>query len=227
MLIDDLRAAAPEEWTAFTRHPFVLGLADGTLDETAFRAYLVQDYRFLVHFARAHALAVLKADTLADMRAAARGISAILDREMDLHVGYCARWGISADELEATPEAPANVAYTRFVLDAGLAGDALDLHVALAPCTVGYGDIGRALAADPATVRGAANPYEDWIAMYSGDDYLAGVDEAVDQLDRLFERRGGPGRLPSLVTLFKRATVLESAFWQMGLDQASSSATSS
>ena len=78
------------------------------------------------------------------------------------------------------------------MLDAGLAGDALDLHVALAPCTVGYGDIGRALAADPATVRGAANPYEDWIAMYSGDDYLAGVDEAVAQLDRLFERRGGP-----------------------------------
>ena len=54
--------------------------------------------------------------------------------------------------------------------------------------------------------------------MYSGDDYLAGVDEAVDQLDRLFERRGGPARLPSLVTLFKRATVLESAFWQSGLE---------
>ena len=70
-------------------------------------------------------------------------------------------------------EHPANVAYTRFVLDAGMAGDALDLAVALAPCTVGYGDIGRALAAAPATVRGAANPYEDWIATYSGAAYLA------------------------------------------------------
>ncbi len=223
MLIDDLRAAAHDEWETFTRHPFVLALAEGTLEPAAFRAYLVQDYRFLVHFARAHALAVLKADTLADMRAAARGIGAILDREMDLHVRYCAGWGITADELEATPEHPANVAYTRFVIDAGLAGDALDLAVALAPCTVGYGDIGRALAADPATVRGAANPYEDWIATYSGADYLDGVDEAIAQLDRLFERRGGPVRMASLTALFKRAATLESAFWQMGLDQASSS----
>ena len=55
MLIDDLRSAARDEWTAFTRHPFVLALADGTLPPAAFRAYLVQDYRFLVHFARAHA----------------------------------------------------------------------------------------------------------------------------------------------------------------------------
>ena len=128
VLIDDLRAAAQDEWTAFTRHPFVLALRDGTLPPAAFRTYLVQDYRFLVHFARAHALAVLKADTLADMRAAARGIAAILDQEMDLHVRYCAGWGISPAELEATPEEhPANVAYTRFVLDAGIAGDALDL----------------------------------------------------------------------------------------------------
>jgi thiaminase/transcriptional activator TenA len=227
VLIDDLRAAAQDEWTAFTRHPFVLAVQDGTLAPAAFRAYLVQDYRFLVHFARAHALAVLKADTLADMRAAARGISAILDQEMDLHVRYCAGWGISAEELEATPEHPANVAYTRFVLDAGLAGDALDLAVALAPCTVGYGDIGRALAADPATTRGAANPYEDWIATYSGDAYLSGVDEAIAQLDRLFERRGGPARMASLIALFRRATVLESAFWQIGLDGQSSSSTSS
>jgi thiaminase/transcriptional activator TenA len=226
VLIDQLRAAARDEWTAFTRHPFVLALADGTLDPTAFRAFLVQDYRFLVHFARAHALAVLKADTLADMRAAARGVSAILDQEMDLHVRYCAGWGISPEELEATPEAPANVAYTRFVLDAGLAGDGLDLAVALAPCTVGYGDIGRELAADPTTLRGPANPYEDWIATYSGSAYLDGVDEAIAQLDRLFARRGGPARLEALVTLFKRATQLESAFWQIGLDQASSSTSS-
>ena len=204
----------------------MLALQDGTLAPAAFRTYLVQDYRFLVHFARAHALAVLKADTLDDMRAAARGIAAILDREMELHVRYCAGWGISPAELEATEEHPANVAYTRFVLDAGLAGDALDLAVALAPCTVGYGDIGRALAADPATLRGAANPYEDWIATYSGDTYLAGVDEAVAQLDRLFERRGGPARMASLVALFKRAAVLEAAFWQIGLAQASSSTSS-
>ncbi len=34
---------------------------------------------------------------------------------------------------------------TRFVLDRGMAGDLLDLHVALAPCVLGYAEIGTAL----------------------------------------------------------------------------------
>ncbi|MFX4404599.1 thiaminase II, partial [Acinetobacter baumannii] len=84
-------------------------------------------------FARAYALAIYKSRTLADMRAAQRGLSAILDVEMDLHVRLCGRWGLTPDAIEAAPEHQATIAYTRFVLDCGVSGDLLDLHVALAP----------------------------------------------------------------------------------------------
>jgi thiaminase/transcriptional activator TenA len=218
VLIDDLRAGAAEDWRAFTHHPFVQGIADGSLPESAFRAYLVQDYRFLVHFARAHALEAFKADTVADLRWAAAAAAGIVDQEMRLHVGFCEGWGIGEEELEAATEAPANVAYTRFVIDTGLAGDALDLAVALAPCTVGYGEIGARLAADPATVRGAANPYEDWIAAYAGDAFQDGVRDAVERMEAIAARRGGAGRLPDLTRIFARAAHLEAEFWQMGLD---------
>lgn len=220
MLIDDLRAAADEDWRAFTHHPFVAGIADGSLPEAAFRAYLIQDYRFLVHFARAHALEAYKAETIEDLRWAASAASLIIDEEMRLHVAYCAEWGITEAEMEATEEAPANVAYTRFVLDTGLAGDALDLAVALAPCTVGYGEIGARLAADPATLRGAGNPYEAWIAAYSGEAYQAGVTDAIERLESLGARRGGTARRDDLVALFRRASRLETDFWQMGFDLA-------
>ncbi len=56
-------------WRDYTRHRFVQGLGDGTLPRAAFLRYLVQDYRFLIHFSRAWALAVVKSDTLAEMRA--------------------------------------------------------------------------------------------------------------------------------------------------------------
>ena len=72
-----------------------------------------------------------------NMRAAARQVVALLDTEMSLHVGYCAGWGISEDEMRATPESRANIAYTRYVLERGMSGDALDLQVALAPCVIG------------------------------------------------------------------------------------------
>jgi thiaminase/transcriptional activator TenA len=53
-----LKTAASAEWRAYTEHPFTNALADGSLAEAAFRHYLVQDYLFLIEFARAYALSV-------------------------------------------------------------------------------------------------------------------------------------------------------------------------
>jgi thiaminase/transcriptional activator TenA len=211
--------ACRTDWQPYTTHRFVTELGAGTLSEEAFRYYLKQDYLFLIHFARAHALAVYKADTVADMQSAASAVHALIDHEMRMHVQFCAGWGLTEAEMASVPEDPACVAYTRYVLDRGMAGDILDLLVALAPCTIGYGVIGAALAADPSTKR-EGNPYDPWISMYSGAEYLDGVREATAQLDRVFASRGGEVRIEGLTATFRAATRLESGFWQMGLDAA-------
>ena len=69
-----LKAAASAEWRVYTEHPFTNAMADGLLVEAAFRHYLVQDYLFLIEFARAYALAVYKSPKLADIREAAAGV---------------------------------------------------------------------------------------------------------------------------------------------------------
>lgn len=211
-VFDRLRQTAAPTWARYVGHPFVKGLGDGTLPEAAFRTYLAQDYLFLIQFARAYALAAYKSQTLADIRQAAGGLAAIADLEMRLHVEFCRGWGLSEADMAATPEAQETMAYTRYVLEAGLAGDLLDLHVALAPCIVGYGEIGRALAADPVP----DNPYQPWIDMYAGDEYQAAAAAEAAQLDRLLEIRGGAGRWPDLARIFSQATALEVAFWDMG-----------
>src|ERR1700676_3644462 len=147
-----LAAAAGAAWPGYTRHDFVVRLARGDLPESAFRRYLVQDYLFLLHFARAWGLAVYKSDNLAEMRRAHALVAATLDVEIGLHVEYCRGWGLSEAAMAQQAEALETIAYTRFVLDRGLAGDRLDLEVALAPRIVG-GAEGRfpALAASFAT----------------------------------------------------------------------------
>jgi thiaminase (transcriptional activator TenA) len=218
-LFDYLKEACAWEWDRYIRHDFVRRLGDGSLPRGAFRHYLQQDYLFLIHFARAYALAGYKAETLADLRSAAATMSALVDHEMKLHVAYCAGWGLTEAEMEALPEASATVAYTRFVLERGMAGDLLDLQVALAPCVIGYAEIGSWLDADAATLRDA-NPYAEWIAMYAGAEYQSVATTAIGTLDTLMARRGGEGRLDSLVRTFRAATELEIDFWQMGLDHA-------
>ncbi len=114
------------------------------------------------------------------------------------------------------PEALETIAYTRFVLDRGLAGDRLDLEVALAPCVVGYAEIAAERMADPAT-RHDGNPYREWLDMYAGAEYQSLAREAAAALDEQFERRGGEGRFAALAGAFATATRLEADFWTMGL----------
>ena len=210
-----LKAAAPAEWRAYTEHPFTDALADGSLPEAAFRHYLVQDYLFLIEFARAYALAVYKSVELADMREAAGGLAAILDVEMKLHVELCASWGLAPGDLEQAPPAVEMLAYTRYVLDAGMRGDVLSLQVALAPCVIGYAEIAARLATRPGALA-AANPYRAWIAEYAGGPYQEVAAKARAQLERLAERYTTPAREAELIAIFKEATRLEADFWEMG-----------
>lgn len=216
-LFDRLKGHAHAEWSAYVDHDFVRGMGDGTLPEACFRHYLAQDYLFLIHFARAYALAVYKSRSLADMRSAASGMSAILD-EMGLHVRLCASWGMKPEDVEATPEASATLAYTRYVLEEGMRGDLLDLHVALAPCVIGYAEIGAALAAKPGALD-EANPYREWITEYAGPQYQEIADDARARLDRLAGDLSD-ARFLDLARVFTQATKLEADFWQMGLDRA-------
>lgn len=215
-LFGRLAAAAADDWERYVGHAFVERIGDGSLPEAAFRHYLIQDYLFLIHFARAYALAIYKSPSLADMRAAHGGLKAILDVEMDLHVGLLATWGISVADLEPAAEAPATMAYTRYVLDTGMRGDLLDLHVALAPCVIGYAEIGRRLAGR-ALASAEANPYRSWIAEYSGDAYQQVAAQARATLDRCARRSLPERRFPEVLTIFRQACRLETAFWDMAM----------
>lgn len=211
------RVAAGETWPAYTRHAFVEGMRDGTLPRAAFLHYLVQDYIFLFHFARAWALAATKADTIKEMRLCAATVNALIDEEMKLHIGICEKAGIPEADLAKAEERAENLAYTRYVLDAGHSGDFLDLLAALAPCVMGYGEIGLRLKAEA-----GETPYQDWIDTYASADYQKVCRAVAELLDDAVTSRLGATpeaspRWSALCTRFIVATRLEVGFWNMGL----------
>ncbi|NNK79722.1 MAG: thiaminase II [Litoreibacter sp.] len=212
------RAAAEGPWQAYTEHEFVRGLQTGTLPRNNFLHYLEQDYIFLIHFSRAWALAVTKADTVEEMRHCAATLNALIDEEIRLHIETCAKEGLSEADLFTAAEAPENIAYTRYVLDAGHSGDFLDLLAALAPCVLGYGEIGARLAA-----TAGETPYADWINVYSGAEYQQVCHEVGALIDAAVARRLGDNpqaspRWQALCARFETATRLEVGFWDMGLN---------
>ncbi|OKL57262.1 hypothetical protein UA08_07604 [Talaromyces atroroseus] len=204
-------------WQRFTHHPFVAGLGDGTLPVQKFKDYLVQDYLYLVQFARSNALASYKARSMESIAASAR-IVLHIKTEMALHIDYCASFGLTREEMEATPERQACVAYSRYILDVGQSDDWLALQIALAPCLIGYGAIARRLYDDGSSVRGEQNnKFWKWIENYVAEDYVTAVKTGSTLLEEHMHKVS-PSRLEELVTIFKRATELEIGFWDMGLD---------
>lgn len=212
------RETAGLAWSDYIDHEFVRGLGDGSLPREAFMAYLIQDYIFLMHYSRAWAMAVVKAETVTQMRTAAATVNALINDEIQLHVGICEREGISDRQLLEATEAPENIAYTRYVMDSGLCGDLLDLLAALAPCVFGYHQIGLRLA----DCQNTTPLYREWIDTYCEPEY-AGLCDVVAALieevvhDKLGDNPQQNPRWEGLCHRFETATRLEVNFWQMGL----------
>lgn len=200
-------------WHQFVNHKFVLAMGDGTLPLESFKGYLIQDYLYLVHFARANALAAYKAKNIKDIAAGA-DIVAHIAREMSLHITYCREFGVSQEEIESTEEHQACTAYTRYVLDIGHGHDWIGLQVALAPCLLGYGAIARQLHSSPNVSKGKENRYWPWIENYVAEDYVAAVNTGSELLERHAVLQS-PTQIKELVKIFKHATKMEIGFWEM------------
>ncbi|KAL2358697.1 Phosphomethylpyrimidine kinase-domain-containing protein [Cryomyces antarcticus] len=197
------REDVKEAWLEHTEHAFVAGLADGTLPLETFKYYLIQDYLYLIHFARANALAAYKVKSLDDVAMSASIVTHI-NEEVKLHLKYCEEFGVSKEEIESTQESQACTAYTRYVLDIGHSEDWLALQISMLPCLIGYGEIARRLHNDPNTER-EGNRYWQWILNYVADDYTEAVRVGSDLVEKHAVRQS-PNRIEELVRIFVHAT---------------------
>ncbi len=205
-------------WYEYTNHKFVREVSLGSLKKELFINYLIQDYIFLIHFSRAWALLIVKAESMNEMRTAANTVNALINEEIKLHIETCRNEGIDENELFRAEEGIGNLSYTRFVLEAGYTGTFLDLLVSLSPCIFGYGEIGKRLIQETSK----NNKYNNWISVYSGKEYqglciVIGkmLDEAVyNRLGKNFKKHI---QWSNLENKFLTATKLEINFWEMSL----------
>ena len=172
-------------FSAILAHPFVKGLTDGSLPEEAFRFYVVQDALYLQDYARCLALAAAKAPRAAWCELFAEHAKVALVVERSLHESFFQEWGLSEEQVASTPYAPANLAYTSYLLRIAYERPFEELLGAVLPCYWIYWEVGKHLER-----LGSPNPlYQRWIDTYASEEYaqvvravLAVTDEAVADL---------------------------------------------
>ena len=215
LLIDRLLQDSKTEWLGYVRHEFVEKLGNGTLSKTAFQYYLIQDYHFLINFARSYALAGSLAKNLIDLKHACNAMETILFTEIQLHLDYCADWDLSPEDIIKADVDPACRAYTNFIFSCATDQSLIKIYVAMAPCMLGYASIGLNLKLHAAT----GSEYQTWIDMYASEDFQKAAESESNYLNQLSSSPNLSDQdYLELVTIFKKACRLEASFWQMALD---------
>ena len=166
-----LRSLAQPIWETQLRHPFVVGLGNGTLPEKKFKYYILQDGRFLGDLARVFAISAKKAPDADSTIRFAKLVEETLAVERALHENYGKRWRLSPKQMSAVPLAPTNYAYTRHMLHVAENGTALDATVVALPCAWIYCVVGRHLLRKG--MPGKSHPYRDWLMLYASPEFAA------------------------------------------------------
>jgi thiaminase/transcriptional activator TenA len=187
-------------YEAILAHPFLTGLADGSLPRAAFAHFVVQDAHYLRDYARALAVCAAKAPTEDDLRALANDAAEAVAAEQAMHADLLDALGgpppddptandPAADRPAAggTPPsgvatvAPTTRAYTSYLLATVYGGSFLAGLAAVLPCYWIYARVGARLLAgsspDPVYAR--------WIAAYGDPAFQAVADRVVALTDRV------------------------------------------
>ena len=159
-------------------HPFVRGLADGTLPPERYAKFIAQDAFFLDVFARAYAAGVFRAPDHEGRRVWHELQSGVFE-ELKLHAAASKEMGI--DLARVTP-LQATSAYTDFLLANTFGGTLGELVAAMAPCMRLYYYLGSSLAAEGRPTH----QYASWIETYASPEFA----ELVDRIEGLMDRYG-------------------------------------
>ena len=204
-----LKNSCNKEWSEYTDHKFLSDLVSNKLPDKNFRKYLIQDYVFLHQFLKILALSIYKSNSFEEINRSVNFIKGI-DHEIKLHTSYCKKWKISLNSLSNIKVERANSAYTDHILKVGKNGNNLDIFTGLAPCIIGYGEIGFKLSK---IKNWKKSKYSSWIKMYSSKEYQQVAKDNINYLDILFRNKKDKN-LTKLKKNFKKSTILEKNFWE-------------
>ncbi|MBQ6929866.1 MAG: thiaminase II [Oscillospiraceae bacterium] len=209
---EKMLAASAEIWQKYTKHPFVLGIQNGTLDREKFRYYIIQDYLYLEDYAKTFAVGVAKAKSLETANLFAKYIG-VMNGELDVHKGYLARLGVTQQEIERTPRALDNLSYTSYMLRVAYEEGEAEILAAVLACACSYEFIAKNMVkSNPSATEDCF--YGDWTRGYISPGYSEENAVLIKKMNRL-SAHCTEKQIQHLVDIFVACSRYELAFWDM------------
>lgn len=196
-------------WEASFYHPFVQGIADGSLPLEKFKYYMLQDAYYLKHYTKILALAAAKATNDEDIHYFLETARFIHEAELELHRTTFLELGVTTDEIDNFEEAPATYNYVSHMYNAVHNGDVAEAFAAILPCPWLYQEIGQKIKHSKPNVP----LYESWIALYSSDEMTQSIETQKAMMNRFAAEQ--PKKNNVLRNHFMKSCYYEWQFWEM------------
>ena len=190
-------------------HPFITGLADGSLPKDTFAGYLIQDQFYLEEYGRCWALLGAHSAVIDDLVTFTGKIGDSLAYEQETQAELLEAMGYNREKMLAETEAsPSCVGFTSFIKDSCATRAWHDGFVSVLECPWAYWELGKVL-----NRRGSPDPiYQKWIEGYLTE----GFEEACEKLHAIWERVAsdlGPIALESAASHARTAIRFDWMFW--------------
>ena len=209
-LTESLWASITDIYSRTLAHPFLQGLADGSLDEDAFRYYVIQDALYLRDFARGLALMAAKSNSDDSLLMFCDHARNALLVERSLHDGFFVDWSLTPAVLAKFPSAPNNLLYTSYLLRVAHERPFHEGLGAFLPCYWIYWEVGKVLEK-----KGSPRElYQRWINTYASEQFAGIVRQILDLADQIGEGLTDSQKA-AVVQHFVMTSRLEYLFWDM------------
>ena len=206
-------------WDGYHAHPFVRGIADGTLPIEKFKYFMIQDYLYLLEYAKVFSIGAAKANDPKIMKIFSGYVSQILSGEMDIHKGYMERLGISINEAENTRISQDNLSYTSYMLRIAYEYGPAHICAAVLPCAVSYEALAKKITVEDSL--SSSHPFfGEWISGYASDDYHR-ENEKLKEITEYAAEGMSDKAIDELVLIGERCSLYEGAFWDMSWEMRS------
>ncbi|MFB1083408.1 thiaminase II [Jeotgalibacillus sp. JSM ZJ347] len=204
----DVRKECNDLWEASFEHPFVKGIAEGSLPLDVFKFYVMQDAYYLTHFAKVQAIGAVKAKDLKTTKSFAHHSEQTCAAELALHESFMELLGVTDEDWRRFEPSPTAYAYVSHMYRSAK-GDLADVLAAILPCYWLYYEIGERLKNEK-----PEHPiYQKWIETYGSEWFGELVEEQINRMNELAEDLSDE-RIKELKAHFSRSSYYELNFWE-------------
>lgn len=196
----------------FLSHPFILGMADGSLEEERFKRYQVIDYAYLKEYVNVLAVGVRRTETFTEAEYLVSHMEATVRETLRSHVPYMEELGCYEDLKDI--ELPENaLKYINYMIEVAENGKFLDCILVLLCCSWSYAYIAKNIVAKyPECTKQPL--YGRWFSAYISKGYNDANAELMDMIDAYSEDLETADK-EKYLEIFQKCCEYELAFWDL------------